>query len=562
MPVVVVAICLIICGGCSLAAAARKAGGRGLTALIVGSYAMRVLVAVGLFYISAWRLPIFPSLQMGSGFWLFSLDAQTYHNYGRWIAEAWRAGQPLPNPELGIEYFLVVAMVYGLFGVHPLYPALLNAWLAAAAGWLAYALGRKLFDARAALVGAALVGFWPSSFIWSGQLLKDALGWLLIFGALWLVCSSLPEDAPRRRRAIVSAGRSVGLALVVFLLTCLRWYVGLSLLLTGVVVFVPLAVAAWVRRAREAAAGYAFLVCMLAVGALLGNLIDTYRILSDPIARWSTGLGLLLIAMGVFLRRTVAVAVRRVTAGVRRMTPGAHRAMGALLLVAGYAYVLALGVALWNNTVGVARQEAWSTESALRPTSPAGAGETPQPLRPTLGERLRSTLALVSVGSLRLYREVFVSTGGHSLMDPEADISTMSLSVRYVPRALAIALLAPFPSQWFDAAGSTGRMRGLSSMDMVLLYLLLPGMAVGVWRSLWAGPRRLYLVLFVLITAVAMTFVVANLGTLFRLRLQFLLPLLIIAAAGDPLGGYRRLLTAASRWRVHAHVRHRRHAAV
>ena len=41
---------------------------------------------------------------------------------------------------------------------------------------------------------------------------------------------------------------------------------------------------------------------------------------------------------------------------------------------------------------------------------------------------------------------------------------------------------------------------------------------------------------------VMMSLVVANVGTLFRLRLFFLLPLLVIIAAADPLlGVYRRL---------------------
>jgi len=140
-------------------------------------------------------------------------------------------------------------------------------------------------------------------------------------------------------------------------------------------------------------------------------------------------------------------------------------------------------------------------------------------------------------------REGFVSSGGYSLMDAWAQISSPRKMVTYLPRALAIGLLAPFPWQWFDVHGSTGIMRVFAGCEMLLLYLLLPCLVLAIWRNV-RRPRTefLFLLAFTLIMLVSLSLVVANLGTLFRLRLLFLLPLLVIAAAGRPIELYRSLI--------------------
>jgi len=128
-------------------------------------------------------------------------------------------------------------------------------------------------------------------------------------------------------------------------------------------------------------------------------------------------------------------------------------------------------------------------------------------------------------------------------MDPRAMIAQPGALLRYLPRALAIGLLSPFPWQWFDTKGSTGIMRTFAGLEMVFLYLLLPAMWVGT-RKLVASRRvEAYVLLaWILLTAVPLSLVVANVGTLFRLRLAFVLPLLIVAAEGKPLDMCSRLI--------------------
>jgi hypothetical protein len=141
-------------------------------------------------------------------------------------------------------------------------------------------------------------------------------------------------------------------------------------------------------------------------------------------------------------------------------------------------------------------------------------------------------------------------------MDPKAMIAHLGSLLRYLPRALAIGLLAPFPSQWFDTKGSTGIMRAFAGVEMVFLYLLLPAMLVGGWRLAASHRFEAYVLLaWIAMTAVPLSLVVANFGTLFRLRLAFILPLLIVAAEGGPLGVYQRMREALKRFRqAHARV--------
>ena len=156
-----------------------------------------------------------------------------------------------------------------------------------------------------------------------------------------------------------------------------------------------------------------------------------------------------------------------------------------------------------------------------------------------IDEQVLATASEITPEALGSRRGGFVASGGYSLMDPWAMISTPSKLLTYLPRSLLIGLFAPFPRQWFDTKGSTGIMRLLAGGEMLLLYLLWLSIGVGIWRALASRrPEPLFVLMFILLTAIPISLVVANMGTLFRLRLQFLLPLLLFTALGDPLKSY------------------------
>lgn len=675
--------------------------------VVLGSFAVRLLVAVVLYASSYWRGPLLSSLQLGNGFWVFGLDSRAYDHFGRIVTENWAKGIELPRPEIGFEYIAFVAGWYRLLGAHPLYPIVVNCWLAALNSLLAYLIGRKLAGHRAALLGAMLVGFWPSSLLWSSQLLKDPLSWLLLFTALWLVVHTGPMETLRPRwrleRWIVCV---VALSAVLILLTRVRFYLGSALSLAAITVFVPVLIMTWKRRQFWRGLRYGGIALIIVGSTLFARTLDSFTLLSPAhperghfrLAVQYQQEGRLDDAEGEFAqaitlnngyreaylgraavqvqqgeldqalqgylsyleredpqrRALVKQLIARIYAdqGLRdfeqgKLTEAVAAYEHALLFDSFSALIYAnLGIVLGQQQqferahtmlakalsaaqtseererereririeqeriraeqeqIRLAEQErimiAMQEDRAQAPITTELSQPKPSPMPgrarapaqkprllelpemslvalattafslepnqkdsgafpPRLGGRHVELLAysvsqmkeqaLVTASEatperLDVWRHGFVASGGHSLMDPLAMISNPGQLLRYVPRALAIGFLAPFPWQWFDLRGSTGIMRALAGVEMLVFYLLMPGMIVGIGRILRSRRSEdIFLLVFSVVTSVAVSLVVANLGTLFRLRLQFLFPLLIIAATGRPLECYSRMTT-------------------
>lgn len=112
--------------------------------------------------------------------------------------------------------------------------------------------------------------------------------------------------------------------------------------------------------------------------------------------------------------------------------------------------------------------------------------------------------------------------------------NTMDL-IRYLPRATVIGFFAPFPKMWFETGNSVGSLgRILAGVEMLLMYVIEALAMVGLWRG-WRARRGLSVWLLFSIAAIgtiALGLVVANVGTLYRLRYVFLILLIILAARG------------------------------
>jgi hypothetical protein len=135
--------------------------------------------------------------------------------------------------------------------------------------------------------------------------------------------------------------------------------------------------------------------------------------------------------------------------------------------------------------------------------------------------------------TLSRQRMGFTGAGGHSMLDPYVQFREYGDVLRYLPRALANVLFTPFPWQWLDVGGSTGLFKALSVVEALLLYALIVPLIVGLVAVVRRGsPDALYLAVFVVAMALLLGFVISSLGTLFRLRLELLLPLLSVAGLG------------------------------
>jgi 4-amino-4-deoxy-L-arabinose transferase-like glycosyltransferase len=98
----------------------------------------------------------------------------------------------------------------------------------------------------------------------------------------------------------------------------------------------------------------------------------------------------------------------------------------------------------------------------------------------------------------------------------------------YLPRAVSIGLLAPFPNLWFTPGANVGlKGRVLGGFETLLMYLFI---ALALW-TLWRERKRLavwLLALIILVGATALGYVVVNISALYRIRYAFWMLIIIL----------------------------------
>ena len=429
-------------------------GGIVLSTAVLTAYGLRCALAVLLFIVSAYQLPVLENLQLGQGFWAFAPDSRTYHLHAVEIADALRAGteipplfdtsgEPVSSPR---DFFLFTAFLYRVLGAHALYVPLLNAVFWSAVSILSYGLARRLNGHEAGLIAALLVSFWPSTYIWSSQILKDSLVIFLLVSAFVLVTSFWNG---RRRKGVAAL---VPLALVVFLLAGLRYYL------------VP--------------------IFVVAIGAAV-----------------------------------LAAACRR---------QGAQVARGCILMaLLAAAFVLARSV----------DPISFFSPSRSSFSEPADAGQLRKP-------GIDSVVGILGLDQLTRQDKLGLRGFGGLMAS--------------VPLGVARAMFAPFPWDWFSPPGDTGAFRKIAGIEVALLIALAPFFAIAMVNAARFGSSEVWLFLaYVGVLATALGVSVQNLptlgdyvdGILFRLRLQFVVPMFILLGAYAPESltkALRRLLPRGS----------------
>ena len=123
--------------------------------------------------------------------------------------------------------------------------------------------------------------------------------------------------------------------------------------------------------------------------------------------------------------------------------------------------------------------------------------------------------------------------GAGSNIDVGTAFHQASDIVFYLPRALQISLLSPFPDGWFAGGVHPGGgvMRLLVIPEVLLLYLALPGMCLAIWRKETRLPVVVMLI-FSLALVLLHALVVTNIGTLYRMRYPAMLLWIVIGGVG------------------------------
>lgn len=129
-------------------------------------------------------------------------------------------------------------------------------------------------------------------------------------------------------------------------------------------------------------------------------------------------------------------------------------------------------------------------------------------------------------------RDFFISgyPNAKSNMDPDFAPGTVCNLLAYLPRALQIGFLAPFPSAWLaegSIAAST-MMRRVISAEMVATYMGLLLLPLAFWRYR-RKPEFWFVLGFCTLLTVIHVYLVPNLGTLHRMRYGFLTAVVGIA---------------------------------
>jgi len=108
--------------------------------------------------------------------------------------------------------------------------------------------------------------------------------------------------------------------------------------------------------------------------------------------------------------------------------------------------------------------------------------------------------------------------------------------VRYIPRALQIGFFAPFPQNWFTTESENKKPNRIevyvASLEMLCVYIALFGWAYWMVQMRKAGPQLWVPTLFGLSVILLMGLTVANVGTLYRMRVPFIMIFISFGVAG------------------------------
>lgn len=117
--------------------------------------------------------------------------------------------------------------------------------------------------------------------------------------------------------------------------------------------------------------------------------------------------------------------------------------------------------------------------------------------------------------------------GAKSMIDTDMAPRNVSEALMYVPRALQVALLAPFPGNWFSELSMT---RLVAIGEMAIFYLCMPGL---IFLLVYNRRPTVFLAFyFSLFFLIIFGFSTANLGTLYRLRYAYWMIVLSMGVLG------------------------------
>ncbi|OFW06397.1 MAG: hypothetical protein A3I61_19785 [Acidobacteria bacterium RIFCSPLOWO2_02_FULL_68_18] len=517
-----VACAVLLTLGVALAAYLPRVAGfeAPLRRVLVALYGLRVVTALVVFGLSVAYASTSESPAAGPGLWRGIPDAIGYHNSGMEQADAAVRGVRLREAGL---YPLVVGLAYTHIGRNPLPLILLNGVLDVVTLVLLLVLARRLSGRSSPPWLAWALGLWPSWIGWSVQPLKEPLLLCASAGALAVMVSVVARESASREfhwRTLLWWPPFVFILACIGLLRGADVYVFIgALTLTAVWLF--LAAYRGLTPWRAAVATAAIVVVLPQARTTTERLIAP----STPLERSRAW-----FEMGRIYEKEGAIPrAQRAYRVALSFSPDDGDAEERLFAIGGTRELAPSGAAPGATPFNLAAQSA--------------AARSPSPAVPDfLPGRLRRLVALLDLRTLADLRAHHTSTNdpGHTRFGQDADLSTPSGLLQFLPIALAHVLFAPFPAALVPGADA-GRAFGLVGLlELPWMYAIAVLGFVGAFVCCRSGRiESVAITTYVTLGVLALALIVDHDGLLFRYRLQFMVPLALFLPAAFELGPLR-----------------------
>jgi hypothetical protein len=362
---------------------------------------------------------------------------------------------------------------------------------------LVFKIGKELFDQTAARAAAAAVAIWPSFLVHNAQILKDPICIVAMLSLVLVVAMWLTRELSWRMGLVTGMIGSTAIALIYATRAGFWGLVTLSVILLGAAFMI-------FREVRERS-------------FFAGNMLSL--------------LAVLLLALGaIFLNRTSLTPQDQVVLPPETTNIAPVNQNPAVLIQPTNQVSSARVAELAQRKDNSASPLPGDGNNAQREATPVV-----QPVNAPTG--LSITFAIKRSRPIALIqgtRDAFADRYRNSatLIDPDVRFITTMDVARYVPRAMEIGFLAPFPNTWLSKGrevGLSGRI--LSGAEMLAAYILEALALFGVWRA----RQRLstwFLFCVTLFGVTTLGFGIINVGALYRLRYGFFVLLIVLGMYG------------------------------
>ena len=139
------------------------------------------------------------------------------------------------------------------------------------------------------------------------------------------------------------------------------------------------------------------------------------------------------------------------------------------------------------------------------------------------------------IGAIRYdWIRVIVTAGNYgSVIDAHVPIYDFYSVLTYLPRAIQIGFLAPFPKDFLTSGGSVGRIGYiLSCAEMLLWYFIFFGFFYSLFVNLSVFRQLIPVFIFSVSIIILLAYVVPVIGALFRMRQGYMIPFYIYGMYG------------------------------